>query len=141
MKNKLRYCNIRFVFQTKWKLSIFLHLKTEFHCFYVMSVFRNVSVVAAMLPVTAKLNVLLRSEWWNTWELRHSLGKELKVMTIVPLKNIFYSAITRLILNFSFLTTNNKNFKVTLMESLLINRDHTPLNDNKQFLSLELFDS
>ena len=139
MKNKLRYCNIRFVFQ--WKLSIFLHLKTEFHCFYVMSVFRNVSVVAAMLPVTAKLNVILRSEWWNTWELRHSLGKELKVMTIVPLKNIFYSAITRLILNFSFLTTNNKNFKVTLMESLLINRDHTPLNDNKQFLPLELFDS
>ena len=141
MKNKLRYCNIGFVFQTKCKLSIFLHLKTEFHCFYVMSVFRNFSVVAAMLPVTAKLNVILRSEWWNTWELRHSLEKELKVMTIAPLKNILYSAITRLILNFSFLTTNNKNFKVTLMESLLINRDHTPLNDNKQFLPLELFDS
>ena len=27
---------------------------------------------------------------------------------------------------FSILTTNNNNFKVTLMESLLINRDHPP---------------
>ena len=39
------------------------------------------------------------------------------------------------------LATNNNNFKVTLMESLLINRDHPPLNKNKQSLLLELFDS
>ena len=30
--------------------------------------------------------------------------------------------------NFSIHTTNIKNFKVTLMKSLLINRDHPPLN-------------
>ena len=30
--------------------------------------------------------------------------------------------------NFSILSTNNNDFKVTLMESLLINRDHLPLN-------------
>ena len=43
--------------------------------------------------------------------------------------------------HFSILTTNNKNFKVTLMMSLLINRDHPPLNKNKQSLALELLDS
>ena len=43
--------------------------------------------------------------------------------------------------DFSFLATNNNNFKVTLMESLLINRDHPPLNNNKQYIPLELFDS
>ena len=43
--------------------------------------------------------------------------------------------------DFSILTTNNNNFKVTLMESLLINGDHPPLNKNKQSLPLELFDS
>ena len=35
--------------------------------------------------------------------------------------------------NFSILTTNNNDFKVTLMESFLINRDH-PLNKNRQSL-------
>ena len=37
---------------------------------------------------------------------------------------------------FSIPTTNNSSFKVTLMESLLINRDHPPLNKNKQYLPL-----
>ena len=36
---------------------------------------------------------------------------------------------------FLILTTNNSNL-VTLMESLLINRDHPPLSKNKQSLPL-----
>ena len=43
--------------------------------------------------------------------------------------------------DFSILAANNNDFKVTLMESLLINRDHSPLNKNKQSLPLELCDS
>ena len=43
--------------------------------------------------------------------------------------------------DFSILATNNNDFKITLMESLLINRDHPPLNKNKKSLPLELFDS
>ena len=43
--------------------------------------------------------------------------------------------------DFSILATNNNDFKVTLTESLLINRDHPPLNKNQQSLPLELFDS
>ena len=43
--------------------------------------------------------------------------------------------------DFSILATNNNNFKVPLMESVLINRDHPRLNKNKQSLPLELFDS
>ena len=38
-------------------------------------------------------------------------------------------------------TNNNDDFKVTLMQSLPINRDHPLLNNNKQSLPLELFDS
>ena len=41
---------------------------------------------------------------------------------------------------FSILASNNNDFKVTLMESLLTNRDHPPLNKNRHLLSLELFD-
>ena len=43
--------------------------------------------------------------------------------------------------DFLILATNNKDFKVMLIESLLINRDHPPLNKNKQSLPLELFDN
>ena len=42
---------------------------------------------------------------------------------------------------FSILATNNNDFKVALMESFLINRDHPPLSKNKQSLFLVLFDS
>ena len=42
--------------------------------------------------------------------------------------------------DFSVLVSNNNDFKVTLMESLLINRDYPPLNKNKCSLPLELFD-
>ena len=42
--------------------------------------------------------------------------------------------------DFSILATNNNDFKVALMESLLINRDHPPLNKKKQSLPLKLFD-
>ena len=38
--------------------------------------------------------------------------------------------------DFSILATNNNDFKVTLIESLLINRDHPRLNKNKQSLPL-----
>ena len=36
--------------------------------------------------------------------------------------------------DFSVLATNNNDFKVKLMESLLITRDHPPLNKDKQSL-------
>ena len=42
--------------------------------------------------------------------------------------------------DFSILASNNNDFKVTLMESPLINREHPPLNKNRHSLPLELFD-
>ena len=72
-----------------------------------------------MLPIMAKLNIILRSQYVNTWEFcNHAPDFE----------------------DFSIPTPNN-DFKVTLMKSLLINGDHPPLNKNKQSFPLELFDS
>ena len=42
--------------------------------------------------------------------------------------------------DFSILASNNSDFKVTLIESLLINRYHPPLNKNRHSLPLQLFD-
>ena len=43
--------------------------------------------------------------------------------------------------DFLILATNNNDFKVTLMEIVLINKDHPLLIKNKQSLPLEFFDS
>ena len=62
-------------------------------------------------------------------------------MIILPLKNILFCNHTPDFEDFSLFATNSNDCKVTLMENLLINRDHPPLNYNKQSLPLELFDS
>ena len=41
--------------------------------------------------------------------------------------------------DFSFLTNNNNNFKVTLMNSLLINRDHFHLDQSKAISTFGTF--
>ena len=55
-----------------------------------------------MLPIMGKLNGMLRLKFENTWEFLYSLGKELKVMMILPLRNTFYSAVTHLVLEISY---------------------------------------
>ena len=42
--------------------------------------------------------------------------------------------------NFSILASNNNDFKVILMESVLINKDHPLLNKNRRSQPSELFD-
>ena len=41
--------------------------------------------------------------------------------------------------NFSILVSNSNDYKVTLMESLLINRDYSPLKKNRYSLPLGTF--
>ena len=123
------------------RLVTFLHLKTKFHRSYVLALFTNFSVVAAMLPIMAKLSVILKSECANTWEFLHSLGRVKGDDDSAIKEDLLFCNHTPDFEDFSILATNNNDFKVTLIESLLINRDHPPLNKNKQSLPLEHFDS
>ena len=123
------------------RLVTFLHLKTKFHRSYVLALFTNVSVVAAMLRIMAKLSVILRSKCLNTWEFLHSLGRVKGDDDSTIKEDLLFCNHTPDFEDFSILATNNNDFKFTLLESLLINRDHPPLNNNKQSLPLELFDS
>ena len=75
-----------------------------------------------MLPIMTKLSVILKSE-------------------CAIKEHILFCNHTPDFEDFAILASNNNDFKVTLMESLLINRDHPPLNKKKQSLPLELFDS
>ena len=50
-------------------------------------------MVAAVLPIIAKLNIIIKSEIVNTWEFWHLLGEEVKVAMILTLKNIYFEII------------------------------------------------
>ena len=68
-------------------------------------------------------------------------GKRVKGDDDNAIKEHFYSTITHLILKISQFSTNNNDFKVMFMKSLLTYGYHAALNKNKQYLPLELFDS
>ena len=94
-----------------------------------------------MLPITAKLNYVILSSECDTLEFPHSLGKELGDDDSGIKEHLLFCNHVPDFEDFSILTINNSNFKVTLMESLLIKRDHPPLKKNKQSLPFEHFDS
>ena len=96
-----------------------------------------------MLLTTTKLSVILKLECVNTWE-------HISAFTKKRVKGDEDSAIKEHLLfcnhtpdfeDFSILATNNNDFKVTLIEDFLINKDHPLLNKKKQSLPLELFDN
>ena len=101
MKNKLLYCNIKFVFQAK-KIKNFFTFKDKIPSFLRSGIVYKFQCGGCNATYMAKLNVIFRSNFVSTLEFLHSLGKELKVMVILPLKTIFYSAITHLILKISY---------------------------------------
>ena len=91
-----------------------------------------------MLPIMAKLSVILKSEFVNS----ALTGKRVTGDDDSAIKeHLLFCNHTPDFEDFSILAANKNDFKVILMESRLINRDHPPLNKNKQSLLLELFDS
>ena len=134
MKNKVPYCNVQFAFQTNWKISNFFTYKEK-------------------IPSIVRSGIIYKFQWGSYNATYYSKTKRhFKVRMCEPFG---ISALTQKRVkgdddsanhtpnfeDFSVLATNSNDFKVTLMESLLINRDHLPLNKDKQFLPLELFDS
>ena len=96
-----------------------------------------------MLPIITKLSAILNSEGVNSEYLGVSAltGKRVKGdnNSVIKEHNLFCNHSSGFVV-FSILASNNNDFKVTLMESFLINRDQPPLNKNRHSLPLELFD-
>ena len=141
MKNKLPYCNVQFVFQTKCKISNFFTFKDK-----IPLVLR--SGIAYKFQC-GSCNATYYGKTKRHFKVRMCEHLGISALTGKRVKGDDDSAIKEHLLfcnhkpdfeDFSILATNNNDFKVTLMESLLINRDHPPLNKNKQSLPLELFD-
>ena len=101
---------------------------------YVLALFINSSVVAVMLSIMAKLSAILKSECGGCGGVSALPGIRVKgdIDSAIKEHHLFFSHSSDFD-DFSMLASNSNDFKVTLMESLLIDRDHSPLNKNSIF--------
>ena len=134
MKNKLPLCNFPIVFQTKCKLINLFTFKDKIPVFWrpgIVYKFKCGGCNATNYGKTKCENLGVSA----------LIGKILKgdINFVIKEHHLFCNHSSGFD-NFSILASNNNDFKVTLMEILLINRDHPPLNKNRHSLPLELFD-
>ena len=104
-----------------------------------MALLTNLSVVAAVLCTMTKLDIVLRLKRVNVREFQCWLEKELNAMMVLSLKSILFCNHWPDFDDFSIVTSNSNDFKVTLMENYVSNIDH-PLNKNKQSFATGIFD-
>ena len=141
-KNKLPYCNVQFFFQTKWKISNFFTFKDNILSFLWSGIDYNFQCGAWNATYYGKTKRHFKVRMWEHLGISALTGKRVKGDDDSAIKeHLLFCNHTPDFEDFSILAANKSDFKVTLMESLLINRDHPPLNKNKQSLPLELFDS
>ena len=142
MKNKLPYCNVQFVFHTKCKISNFFTFKEKIPLVLRSGIAYKFQCVSCNATYYGKTKHHFKVRMCEHLGISALTGKRVKGDDDSAIKeHLLFCNHQPDFEDFSILATNNNDFKVTLMESLLINRDHPPLNKNKQSLLLELFDS
>ena len=95
-----------------------------------------------MLPIMAKKKRHFKVRMCEHLEISALTSKRVRGDNDSAIKgHLLYCNHTPDFKDFSIPATNNNDFKVMLIKSLLINGDHAPLNKNKQSLPLELFES
>ena len=107
MKNKLPYCNLQLVFQTKFKLIIILNLKTKFLFSYLLALFIKLSVVAAMLFFYSKTTHHFKVRMSEHFGVSPLPGKMVKGdnNSVIKEHNLFYNHSSRFD-NFSILSNS-----------------------------------
>ena len=140
MKSKLPYCNIRFVFQTKCKMSNIFTFKDKipsfsrseifykFHCSGCIAIYYDKTKRHFKVRICQHLGISAISLKIVRGDDDSAIKEHLLFWNHVPDFD-----------DFSIRATNKNNFKVTLMESLLTNRDYHPLNKNNKYLPLIAF--
>ena len=138
MKNKLSRCNFRIVFQAKCKLINFLTFKDKIPVFLRSGIVYKFKCGGCNATYYGKTKRHFKARMCEHFGVSALTGKRVTEGNDSPIKEHYlFCNHSSGFDNFSILASNNK---VTLMESLLINRNHPPLNKNKHSLSLELFD-
>ena len=142
MKSKLPYCNVRFVFETKCKISNFFTFKVKTPLFLPSGIVYKFQCGSCNATYYGKTKLHFKVKICEHLGISALTGKIVKSDDDSAIKeHLLFCNHTLDFEDLSILETNNNYFKVTLMEGLLINRKHPPLNKNIQSLPLELFDN
>ena len=141
MKNKLPYYNIQFVFQTKCKISNFFTFKDKIPLFLHSGIIDKFQSGGWNAIYYGKTKRHFKVRMCEHLEISELTGKRFKGYDDSAIKeHLLFCNCTPDFEHFSVLDTNNNHFKVKLMEKILINRYHPPLNKNKQYLAWNFFD-
>ena len=133
--------NLPIVFQTKGKLINFFTSKENIHVFLrsdIVYKFKRGSGNAIYCGETKRHSKIRMYEHFGVSALTR---KGVKGDDNSAIKEHLFWNHSSGFYDFSRLASNNNDFKVTLMESFLINRGHPSLNKNRQSLPLELYDN
>ena len=141
MKNKLPHCNFRIVFQSKCKLINFFTFKDKIPIFLRSGIVYKFKCGGCNATYYGKTKCHFKVRMCEHLGVSALTGKRVKGDSDSAVKehHLFCNHSSGFD-DFSMLASNNNDFKITLMESLLINRDHPPLNNNKHSLPLKLLD-
>ena len=141
MKNKLPHWNFRIVFQSKCKLINFFIFKDKIPIFLRSGIVYKFKCGGCNTTCYGKTKLHFKVRMCEHLGVSALTGKRVKEDNDAAIKehHLFCNHSSGFE-DFFVLPSNNNDFKVTLMESLLINRDHPPLNKNRHSLPLELFD-
>ena len=127
MKTKLPFCNIRFVFQTKCKISNFYTFKDKIPSFLRSGIVYKFQCGSCNAIYYVKTKRHFKVRMCEHLGIPALTAKRVKGDDDFAIKEyLLFCNHTPNFQDFSILATNNNDFKVRLMESLLINTDHPP---------------
>ena len=141
MRNKLPHCNLRVVFQTKCKLINFFTFKDKTPLFLRSGIVYKFKCGGCNATYYGKTKRHFKVRMCEHLGVSALTGNRVKGDKDSAIKehHLFCNHSSGFG-DFSIVASNNNDFKVTLMKSLLINRDQPSLNKNRHSLPLELFD-
>ena len=140
MKNKLPHSNFRIVFQSKCKLINFFTFKDKIPIFLRSGIVYKFKCGGCNATYNGKTKRHFKVRICEHLGVSALTGKRAKGNNDSTIKKHLFCNHSSGFDDFSILASNNNDIKVTLMEGLLINRDHPPLDKNRHSLPLELFD-
>ena len=118
MKNKLLYCNIQFVLQTKCKISIFFRFKDKVPSFLCSGIVYKFQCGSCNATYYGKTKRHFKVRMCKQLGISALTGKRVKGDDDSVIKeHLLFCNHTPDFEDFSILATNNSDFKVTLMES------------------------
>ena len=131
VKYNLPYCNTRFVFQTKCKLDNFFTCKDKILLFLHSGIVYKFQCGGCSATYYCKAKCHFKVRMCEHPGIYALTGKSVKGDDDSAIKENLFCNHTLDFEDFSVLTTNNNDFNVMLMESLLINRDYPLMNEKK----------